>query len=122
VRIVKKDDVKKPIRSPLGEVIYELIGASDETGATEKHSFAIITLPPGKSSAAHYHRESEETYYFLRGSARRVIDGKSFQLGPGQACLIEPYERHQIFNVSTDDVEFIAVCAPAWVADGSVFA
>jgi mannose-6-phosphate isomerase-like protein (cupin superfamily) len=121
MRIVSKGDVKESLRSPLGEVIYELIGASEETGGTEKHSLTIVIIPPGKSSAEHYHVVSEESYYILRGTARMVIDERVFQLTPGQACLIQPQEHHQIFNSGDEDLEFIAVCAPAWTPDDSIF-
>jgi mannose-6-phosphate isomerase-like protein (cupin superfamily) len=50
-----------------------------------------------------------------------VVDGQSFQLSPGQACFIQPPERHQIFNVGDGNLEFIAVCAPTWTPDDSVF-
>jgi mannose-6-phosphate isomerase-like protein (cupin superfamily) len=121
MRIVSKKDIQKPLKSPPGEVIYELIGASEKAGGTEKHSLAIVTIPPGKSSAEHYHVVSEETYYVLRGTVRLVIDDRVFQLTPGQACLIQPLERHQIFNSGADELEFIAVCAPAWTPDDSIF-
>ena len=119
--VVGKDDVKEPLETPAGELIYELIGASERSGAATKHSVADIVIPPGKSSDPHFHLESEETYYILRGKARMVIDGKEFQLEEGQACLIQPLERHQIWNDQVDDLQFIAVCAPAWNADDSVF-
>lgn len=121
MRIRSKEDVKEPIRNETGEVVYELIGTPAERGGTEKHSLAAVTIPPGKSSAVHYHLVSEETYYLLRGLARMVVDGQAFRLLPGQACLIHPGERHQIHNIGDEDLEFLAVCAPAWVADDSVF-
>ena len=43
-----------------------------------------------------------------------VVDGQTFTLCPGQACLIEIGETHQIFNPGQSDLEFLAVCAPAW--------
>jgi mannose-6-phosphate isomerase-like protein (cupin superfamily) len=64
---------------------------------------------------------SEETFYVLKGIARMVIDGTAFQLTAGHACLIEPTEEHQIFNIGEGDLAFIAVCVPAWVLDDSVF-
>jgi mannose-6-phosphate isomerase-like protein (cupin superfamily) len=121
MHIVSKEEITEPLENPLGEVIYEMIGAAEEVGGTEKHSFAIVVIRPLKSSAMHYHTVSEETYYILNGTARMVIDDQVFQLAPGQACLITPLERHQIFNDGLLDLEFIAVCAPAWSPDDSVF-
>jgi len=121
MHVASKADVKEPIRNPLGEVIYELIGAAERAGGTEKHSVAVVTLPPGHSSAMHYHHVSEESYYVLRGKAQMVIDDQTFQLAPGQACLIEPGEQHQIFSVGEQELEFIAISAPAWVLEDSIF-
>jgi mannose-6-phosphate isomerase-like protein (cupin superfamily) len=121
MRIVSKENVREPLRNPLGEVVYPLIGEPEEQGGAEKHSVAVVVIPPGGSSAGHYHNVAEETYYILRGTARMVIDEASFELAPGQVCLIQPLERHQIFNVGEEELEFIAVCAPPWVAEDSVF-
>ena len=116
------DNVSNPIYTSTGEIIYELVGAAQVSGAAQKHSVAVVVIAPGKSSAAHHHLVSEETYYILRGQARMVIDDRTFELGPGQACLIEPFERHQISNIGDGDLEFVAVCAPPWQPDDSIFA
>jgi len=50
-----------------------------------------------------------------------VIDEASFGLTVGQACLIQPLERHRIFNEGEEDLEFVAVCAPPWGPEDSVF-
>ncbi len=121
MRVARKGDVKEPLQNPSGEIIYELIGMSEAHGGTKKHSFAIVVLPPGRSSDKHYHRVSEESYYILQGTARIEIDERIFALAPGEACLIVPLERHQIFNTGEDELEFIAISAPAWVQDDSVF-
>jgi mannose-1-phosphate guanylyltransferase/mannose-6-phosphate isomerase len=121
MRIVNKADIKEPLRNPLGEVIYEMIGAPEELGGTEKHSFVVVEVPPGASSSRHYHHLSEETYYVLKGMAKIVIDGEEFQLTPGDAVLIQPPEKHQIFNIGGGILEFITVSAPPWVPEDSVF-
>jgi len=119
MRVITKEEIKEPFKSALGEEVYEMIGAPKEIGGTSKHSFVHVVIPEGKSSVAHYHKVSEETYYVLNGKARMVIGGKEIQLTKGKACLIMPYENHQIFNDEAEDLEFIAVSAPAWTPDDS---
>lgn len=106
-----------PFTNPQGEIIRELIGSAAEHGGAALHSLAYVTLPPGAASVAHYHNTAEETYYMLKGQARLVLDGQAYRLEPGQACLIQPGEVHQIFNETSEAVEFLAVCAPPWTAE-----
>jgi mannose-6-phosphate isomerase-like protein (cupin superfamily) len=112
--INEKAKVTNPIRNPQGETIYELIGNSVNSGQTDTHSLAVIVMPPGGSSQPHFHKVGEETYYILAGSAKMAINELEFVLVRGQACLIQPNERHQITNIGKENLEFIAVCAPAW--------
>ncbi len=113
------EKVPSPIKNPQGETVYELIGNSKVSGNTSRHSVAVIVMPPGSSSQPHYHKIGEETYYILTGSAKMVIDDHEFDLMPGQACLIQQNERHQIANAGKSNLDFIAVCAPAWTPGDS---
>ena len=122
MRLVKRADIEEPLQQPSGEIVYELIGAPPHLGGTASHSVAEIVIPPGKSSLCHHHNTAEETFYVLRGRARLRVDDEELELSPGQACLIEPSEVHQIFNAGTDDLVFLAVSAPPWVPEDSVYA
>ena len=121
MRVVRKEEISIPLMNPGGEEIYELIGPSPAVGGTIHHSLVHVVIPPRKSSHAHYHKVSEETYYILKGVGLMIIDAKMFQLQPGQACLIKPFEIHQIFNEEEDDLEFLTVSAPAWTPGDSFF-
>ncbi len=109
----------KPLETKTGEIIYELTGAAAAPGLDTNHSLARIIIPPGKSSSLHYHKQSQETYYILEGEGAMQIGERQFRLHPGQACLIEAGEVHQIKNMRESDLVFIAICAPAWVAEDS---
>src|SRR5215469_14227554 len=121
MRVVRKEEISNPLMNPSGEEIYEMIGPSPAVGGTIHHSLVHVVIPPGKSSHAHYHKVSEETYYILKGEGLMNIDAKTFRLQPGQACLIKPFEIHQMFNEREDDLEFLTVSAPAWTPDDSFF-
>jgi len=113
-----KDQVS-PLRTQHGEIVYEMIGSTAEHGGVKQHSLAHIVIPTGKASLEHYHKISEETYYILRGSARMVLGGQVFSAAPSQVILIKPGQRHQIFNAGEEDLEFLAICAPAWRPEDS---
>jgi mannose-6-phosphate isomerase-like protein (cupin superfamily) len=101
-----------------GELIYELLG--DKSGL-HQHSLAHVILLPGKSSRNHYHPIAEESYYILKGEARMEMDGQTVRLKPGQTIAIPPQVSHKIYNDQSDALEFLAICAPAWHAECSVF-
>jgi mannose-6-phosphate isomerase-like protein (cupin superfamily) len=116
MRVVRKQDVDEPFRAELGEEMYKMIDRPSELGGSSKHSFVHAVIPPGKSSSAHFHKDSEETYYGLSGRAYMQIDGRRFYVEPGVAVLIMPGEIHQIWNAEADrDFEFLTISAPAWV-------
>ena len=121
MRVIRKEEISNSIKNPSGEEIYELIGRSPAIGGTIHHSLVHVVIPPGKSSHAHYHKVSEETYYILKGEGLMIVDAKEFRLQLGQACLIKPFEIHQIFNDREIDLEFLTVSAPAWTPDDSFF-
>ena len=109
----------RPLESAGGETVYELVGRAAEHGGAVQHSLAHIVIAPGGASSRHYHRQSEETYYVLRGVAVMAVDDRRFALRPGETCLIQTGEVHQISNPSGEPVEFLAVCAPAWAPGDS---
>ncbi len=114
MRVVKKEDIAEPFRAPLGEEIFEMIGRPPEIGGTTRHSFVHVVVPSQRSSPAHFHKVSEETYYVLKGKGRLVVDDVETVLRPGVATLIMPGEVHQIFNDEPEPLEFLTVSAPAW--------
>jgi mannose-6-phosphate isomerase-like protein (cupin superfamily) len=116
VRIIRKQDVSEPFSGELGEKIYEMIGRPREIGGSSNHSFVHVVIPPGMSSPAHFHKESEETYYGIAGRGCMQINERRFFVETGVAVLIMPGEIHQIWNAESDeDFEFLTISAPAWV-------
>lgn len=121
MRLTRKEQIEKPFENTSGERVYEMLGAPDSIGGAKYHSFSHVVIPAGCHSRPHYHPVAEETYYILSGEGRMVVDDKELILVPGDALLIQPPEKHQIFNDGKSDLEFIAVCAPAWTPDNSVY-
>ena len=118
---VRKEDIIEPFISPTGEMIYEMIGIGEPLGNAIKHSVGHVVIPKGATNSLHYHPEAEETYYILKGKAKMVVDNKEFNLVAGDLLLIKQLEKHKIFQVGEDDLEFLVVCAPAWESNNSVY-
>lgn len=121
MHVLRKEDVKNPIHTPSGEVIVELVGRGENSGGTDKHSLAHVSIPSGKHVAPHYHKVSEETYFFLKGKGRMVVDDEERDVSAGDAVLIKPDQVHHLYNDGTDTLEFVAISGPAWVPDDSFF-
>ncbi len=119
MHVTSRENARNVLHTPQGEIIYELVGRGDDSGAVEQHSLAYVIIPPEKSSVRHYHQDAEETYYILKGEGWMEIDDEEFALTPGQACLIEAGEVHRIENRGEENLEFLAACAPAWTAEDS---
>jgi len=113
MKVMHREEIAEPLVTPSGEVIFELIGKA--AGDPANHSLAQIVIPSGKSSVPHYHKISQETYFILAGKGQMKVNDREFELGLGQACLIEQGEVHQILNQGEEDLIFLAVCVPPWV-------
>ena len=113
--------MQKPYTTHSGERVYEMIGLPAQLGGTSKHSFGYVVIPPEGSSRLHYHPLAEETYYIMKGKGRMIIDNAEYNVKPGDAILISPPEKHQIFCVGKEDLEFIVVTAPPWEESNSIY-
>ena len=119
--ITRKDRVEKPFETHTGERVYEMIGAPNHLGGATKHSFGHVVIPPNRMSRPHYHPYAEETYYILKGKGMIVINDVKHDMLPGDAVFISPPEKHQIFTVGNEDLEFIVISAPPWEPTNSVY-
>jgi mannose-6-phosphate isomerase-like protein (cupin superfamily) len=115
MRLVSREDIRFPIKTDSGETIYEMVGAGPDSGETRHHSVAYVVVGPGNSVTRHYHWDSEETYYFLKGAPIMTVNGEELKPKPGQALLLHPGDRHELSNPNSDPVEFLAISGPAWV-------
>ena len=119
MKIIDWKDNLEPLVTPTGEIIYELVGKTVQENYSNDHSLARIIIPPGKSSHTHYHKISEETYFILSGKGDLKINDETFTIQEGQTCHIKPGDVHRIENKGETDLEFLAVCTPAWVPEDS---
>jgi len=84
-----------------------------------RHEWGIVLLHPGQELGAHYHNEVEETFYFLEGQPKVVIEGVEYRVKEGDAFRIEPKERHNIINDARSPVRAIFIKCP-YIPDDKV--
>lgn len=95
-----------------GSSIRELL--SPRNSSLERQSLAEATVPPGGATTEHIHRQSEEIYYILKGTAEMRVAGETASVGPGDAIVLPPGARHQIVNNGDSDLVFLCICVPAY--------
>jgi mannose-6-phosphate isomerase-like protein (cupin superfamily) len=68
--------------------------------------FRKRALQPG--AAIGYHRQTEdEIYYVLSGRGSMTVDGRTFDVGPGDAILTRPGSSHGLKQVGNEDLVII---------------
>ena len=63
----------------------------------------------GKAFESHYHEDMEEVFVILTGRAEIVVDGERGELEAGDAVLIPVRGVHQMRNMGSEVVEYIAL-------------
>ena len=117
MKITRIEENAEAIITESGERLYELLGAGEALGNAKHQSLAVSVIPPGKHSAAHFHRDSSEILYILEGRGQLQVDGQSLEVKQGDTCLLEPGEVHSLYNTSDNlDLRLLAITAPPWRA------
>jgi mannose-6-phosphate isomerase-like protein (cupin superfamily) len=101
-----------------GSTIRELFGLAVGVGA--KQSLAEASLGPGQATQRHYHRESEEIYFVLDGSAEMELDGERRPVAVGDGVLIPPGAWHEI-RAGAEGLRFLCCCAPPYRHEDTYF-
>ena len=107
-----------PFTTKDGSEIRELL--AHRNSAIRHQSLAEARIPPGGSTAPHYHPQAEEIYYVLEGRGRMQIEDDVRDVGPGDAIAIPPGKRHQITTIGAEPLRFLCCCAPAYEHDDTV--
>jgi mannose-6-phosphate isomerase-like protein (cupin superfamily) len=100
-------------------VIREIL--APQNSEIVRQSLAEATLPPGSSTLAHLHPNTEEIYYILAGDGLMAIEDERRTVVPGDAIGILAGQRHQICNIGRSDLVFLCCCVPAYTDADTVF-
>ena len=65
--------------------------------------FRKRAMKPGSAIGYHLQKE-DEIYYILSGRGSMTIDGKAFDVGPGDAILTRPGSSHGLKQVGNEDL------------------
>ena len=66
-------------------------------------------LGVGKKFTLHYHEDMQEVFVIVQGKAEITVGIETDTLIRGDAAVIDPHEVHQMRNVGTEAVEYLAI-------------
>jgi mannose-6-phosphate isomerase-like protein (cupin superfamily) len=98
-----------------GSEIRELAGTP--TGNSAHQSLAEATVPPGAETEEHYHRASEEIYFFTSGAGRLRLGDEETEVSVGDTVVIPPGVRHKLWNTGAEPLKLLCSCAPPYSHD-----
>lgn len=116
---IRSLDRAEPFTTADGSTIRSLLDLG--TAPVRNQSLAEATLPAGRATERHYHRELEEIYYVTSGGGEIEIDGRRATVAPGDAILIPPGAWHQITASPEGDLAFLCCCAPPYRHEDTFF-
>ena len=99
-------------------IIRELAGPA--WTAARNQSLAEATVPAGGETLEHYHRRSEEIYYFVSGHGRMRLGSESCDVGPGDCVVIAPGTPHKLWAAAGGELVLLCACAPAYSDEDTV--
>ena len=108
----------EPFVTKDGSTIREVAGRVSLPAANQ--SLAEATVPPGGTTEAHFHRLTEELYFFTQGEGRLRVAGEEREVRPGDCVVIAPGVEHKLWNTGTQDLKLLCCCAPAYSHDDTV--
>jgi mannose-6-phosphate isomerase-like protein (cupin superfamily) len=111
-------DQREPFITLDGSEIRELAGVP--AGNAANQSLAEATVPPGAATEAHYHRASEEIYYFTAGAGRMILGEEESAVRAGDCVVIPPGTEHQLVNDGREPLVLLCCCAPPYSHEDTV--
>jgi mannose-6-phosphate isomerase-like protein (cupin superfamily) len=101
-----------------GSEIREVAGPA--RGDAVNQSLAEATVDPGGETAEHYHRVTEEIYFFTHGSGRMRLGEDERDVEPGTCVVIPPGVPHKLWNDGSGPLRLLCCCAPAYSHEDTV--
>jgi mannose-6-phosphate isomerase-like protein (cupin superfamily) len=112
-------DEREPFTTLDGSTIREIAGRV--TLPSQNQSLAEAVVPPGGQTIAHYHRESEELYFFLGGEGRVRVADEWRDVRAGDCVVLPPGVEHKLDNsAGSEPLRLLCCCSPAYSHEDTV--
>jgi len=108
----------EPFVTKDGSTIREVAGRVSLPAANQ--SLAEATVPVGGATEAHFHRVTEELYFFTAGEGRLRVAAEEREVRAGDCVVIAPGAEHKLWNTGSVPLKLLCCCAPAYSHDDTV--
>ena len=117
MHLSKLDDLE-PFTTLDDSTIREIAGPAWTPARNQ--SLAEATVPVGGRTVAHYHRVTEELYFFTAGCGRMTLGDEEREVGAGDCVVIPPGAVHGLVNTGDEPLVLLCCCAPAYSHEDTV--
>ena len=117
MRVIRYGECE-PFITKDGSEIRELAGPAWTDARAQ--SLAEATVPPGASTVAHFHRVTEEIYFFTAGSGLMRLGPDTREVQAGDCVVIPPGVEHALTNPGDVPMKLLCCCAPAYTHEDTV--
>jgi mannose-6-phosphate isomerase-like protein (cupin superfamily) len=112
-------DEREPFTTLDGSTIREIAGRV--TLPSQNQSLAEAVVPPGGQTIAHFHRASEELYFFLGGAGRVRVGDEWRDVRAGDCVVLPPGVEHKLDNsAGAEPLVLLCCCSPAYSHEDTV--
>jgi mannose-6-phosphate isomerase-like protein (cupin superfamily) len=84
---------------------------------TDNLSVIQEIMPPNTSEKLHYHNNSQQFFYILKGTATFEIEQEIFTVKKGNGIYIKSKIKHKIQNLQSKSLEFLVISQPTTRGD-----
>lgn len=111
-------DEARPFTTLDGSTIREVAGPASLPSTNQ--SLAEATVDPGRETQAHFHRQSEELYFFTAGAGRIRVGEEEREVRAGDCVVLPPGTEHKLWNTGEEPLRLLCCCAPPYSHDDTV--
>lgn len=70
--------------------------------------FQQVKIEAGETARRHYHKKQTEIFYFLNMNGYWLVNGKKLEFETGEILIIEPLDKHEVVNNTSEDYLYLA--------------
>lgn len=67
-----------------------------------------VKIKSGETAKTHYYKKQTEVFYFLNSNGYWNVNGKKTKVKKREILVIEPFDRHEVVNNTSNDYLYLA--------------